>query len=175
FLLARAALRVQIRPAARAQPATLLAAQRLDRWGERDQLARKAAEVDLRPLVPPHLELVAEAHPEARQVARRLRFGRHPRARRLQDQPKGLAERDTIAREAAAALEVEGAREGALQVEMGAHPVRAQLEDGALGQLRDQLAGLGAPRFAGLEAVLGRAVLDAIDEQLHRGPGPSPA
>src|SRR5262249_45123697 len=90
FLLARAALRVQIRPAARAQPATLLAAQRLDRWGERDQLARKAAEVDLRPLVPPHLELVAEAHPEARQVARRLRFGPHPPARPPPHQPTPL-------------------------------------------------------------------------------------
>src|SRR5512138_1575620 len=163
--------RVAIRATARAQPPAFFLAQWLDRQRERDDLADEVAEVDLVALVPARLQFVAETHPPARERRGGFRLGGDPRSRRLEHESEGLAERVTIADEAAPALELERAGERPLDVHVVAHAMRAQRDVDRVrvraAQLGQQLVGLAAPRLGRVEVESGRAVLQPVDVELH--------
>src|SRR5690606_28257439 len=97
---------------------------------------------------------------------------------RLQHQAEGLAERRTIADEAAPALEVQGAAlQRALEIDVPAHAVGP---DGGGGpgaerpaQLRDALQDLLPAGVARSEHELGRGLREAVDEDLHGGDTPA--
>ena len=103
--VATARLDVAIHAAARAQPAAFLPAQRLHRKEQCDPLLEEPSEVDLAAAEPAGLELVRETESVAGEGGGALGIRGNPVPRRLQDQPEPLADRLTIAREAAAALE----------------------------------------------------------------------
>src|SRR5690606_15738411 len=108
---------------------------------------------------------------EPGQVAGRLRLGGDARARRLEDQAEGLAKRLTIAREAAAARELERPLERALEEHVEPHALDAHrggrhLGEGA-GELRDHLLHLEPAGIVGPEPVLGGRGREAFDEDLH--------
>lgn len=114
----------------RADPQAVLVTERLDRHRQRDHLAEKIIQSDLRPPIQPCLEVLPETQSVSCQPL--LPFGIHGRsaARRLEHQPVRVTKRMRIALGAAAALEsdptghfafdqyvVPGARGGQLEME----------------------------------------------------------